>query len=503
MNPQPAEAFARLEGVAKSFGAVRALAGVDLAVPPGRMLGLVGHNGAGKSTLMQILAGALAPDRGSIRIAGRDETRGWDVRRAHGLGVRCVFQELSLCPNLTVAENARIMHPALSGWGWRRRARALMRAALDALFPGHGIDPDRQVGSLPVGQRQMVETARAFSETDTAVRLVILDEPTSSLDAAAAANLLAYTERARARGIACVFISHRLHEILGHADEVVVLRDGQVASASPAAGLSEAALVERMGEVRGEEEPGATAATSRSGARRLSRPARASLGERFGIDVRAGEVVGLSGLAGHGQREFLLAAFAAAGHGGRAAHGEGAVAVHGSAAHVSGDRQNDGIFPLWSIGRNTTIGLIRRLARAGILPLRAEAALAARWREALSIRAPDIETPILSLSGGNQQKVLVARAFATEADLILFDDPLRGVDVGTKRELYHHVRAAAAAGRAFLWYTTENAELVHCDRVYVFARGVVTDQIPRAELTEERVIRASFATPADLSRHGG
>lgn len=487
MGEAPAEAFARLVGIAKSFGAVRALAGVDLAILPGRMVSVVGHNGAGKSTLMQILAGVLPADRGSVRIGGRDVTPGYGVRRAHDLGIRCVFQELSLCPNLTVTENTRIMHGALAGPGWRRRARALIGSALDAIFPGHGIDPERVAGSLPVGQRQMVETARAFSETDAVVRLVILDEPTSSLDATAAGQLLAYTEKARARGIACVFISHRLPEILGHADEVVVMRDGQVVGTAPAAGLPERELVEMMGDVKAEEAP-RTSSEATTGTMRLRQ--HPAPGARFRLELRAGEVVGLSGLAGHGQRALLLAAFAAAT---RRVPG---LTVNGRTAYVSGDRQSDGIFPLWSIGRNTTIGVIRRLARWGLLPLAAEAGLAARWRTALAIRAPSIDTPITSLSGGNQQKVLVARAFAAEADIILFDDPLRGVDIGTKRELYHHVRAAAAAGRAFLWYTTENAELVNCDRVYVFAAGRITDEIPCAELTEERVIRASFAAHA-------
>lgn len=493
MTEESTAPFVRLAGIGKSFGAVHALAGVDLAISPGRMLSIVGHNGAGKSTLMQILAGTLAADRGTIAVGANEVGAGYNVRRAHDLGIRCVFQELSLCPNLSVVENTRVFHPSLSGVGWRARARALIAAALEEIFPGHGIDPGTAVGDLTIGQRQMVETARAFTETDQPVRLVILDEPTASLDARAADHLLSFTRRARADSISVVFISHRLPEILGHADNVVVMRDGRVVGGGLASSLSEAQLVEMMGVVREAEGAGASERAIRQGAVRVEQVRNE--GAQFHVAVHAGEVVGLAGLAGHGQRELLRAVFDAAGH-----HRGGALRVSGSVAYVSGDRQSEGIFPIWSVGLNITIGRIRRLARLGLLGPAAEARLAEGWRERLAIRTPGIEQPITSLSGGNQQKVLVARAFATEADIILFDDPLRGVDVGTKRDLYQHVRRAAAAGRAVLWYTTENAELVNCDRVYVFYQAAITDEIGRAELSEERVIRASFG--ADVSVGG-
>jgi ribose transport system ATP-binding protein len=478
--------YVQLLGIRKSFGAVRALAGVDLAIPSGRMISVVGHNGAGKSTLMQILAGTLAPDAGTIRVGGHEVGAGYGVRRAGALGIRCVFQELSLCPNLSAEENTRVVHPALAGPGWRRRARRLIGAALDAIFPGHGIDTRRPVGFLPIGQRQMVETARAFTETDRPVRLVILDEPTASLDATAAEQLLRYTAEARARGVAVVFISHRLPEILGHADEIFVMRDGQVVGSEEAGALDEQQLVEMMGVVRAVEPTPKASAQAERGEIRVEQQAEPDA--PVPVRLRAGEVVGLAGLAGHGQRALLQAVFDAAHH--RRAQ----LRVAGSVAYVSGDRRTEGIFPLWSVGLNTTIGNLRRLARLGWLSAAREAALAEEWRTRLDIRTPDIGRPIMSLSGGNQQKVLVARAFAAEADIILFDDPLRGVDVATKRELYQHVRRAADAGRAFLWYTTENSELVNCDRVYVFYRGAITDEIAHAELSDERVIRASFGT---------
>lgn len=475
-----------LAGIAKRFGAVRALAGVDLGIVAGEMVSIVGHNGAGKSTLMHVLTGTLAPDAGAIRIAGEDVTQGYDVRRAQALGIRCVFQELSLCPNLRVFENARVVHAALRGPGWRRRAIRLIGDKLDEIFPGHGIDPARPVGELSIGERQMVETARAFTETETPARLVILDEPTSSLGATAAGQLLRYTAAARRRGLACIFISHRLAEVLEHTDRVAVMRDGAVVGAGAADALSHEQLVQMMGVV---SHAAPTAAEARGDAtgrrrRRVAIPARA--GDSAAFSVHAGEIIGLAGLDGHGQRALLLRIFAAAGRRSRD------IAVEGKVAYVSGDRQAEGVFPLWSIAQNVTVGTLRELARWGFLGRARERALAERWRQRLAIRAPDVDEPIMSLSGGNQQKALVARAFAGKAEIVLFDDPLRGVDIGTKRELYEHVRREAQSGRCFIWYTTENDELVNCDRVYVFYRGGITDEIARGALSEERVIRASF-----------
>ena len=482
------EVLVDLAGIAKQFGAVRALSGVDLPIGVGRMVSVVGHNGAGKSTLMQILAGTIAADQGSIRIAGADVTAGYDVVQAHAQGIRCVFQELSLCPNLRVFENARIIHQALHGFGWRSRARQLIRAALDEVFPGNTIDADAPVEALSLSERQMVEIARAFTVTDAPVRLVILDEPTSSLDATAADQLMAFTAVARRRGIALVFISHRLAEVLNHVDDIVVMRDGQVVGGGPASAFTEATLVERMGVVTAAEPSQAAAAAAASEVMRVDWPAPASGG--ITLRARAGEVIGLGGLDGHGQRDLLLRVFAGGGG------GAGAPRVQGSTAFVSGDRQAEGIFPLWSIAGNTTIGLVRRIARLGFISPAQEAGIARDWRDRLSIRSPGIEHPIVSLSGGNQQKVLVARAFASAADIVLFADPLRGVDVGTKRELYAAVRRQAEAGRCFLWYTTENAELANCDRVYVFYQGQIVDEIAHADLTEERVLQASFGRAA-------
>src|SRR4051794_24652703 len=202
----------KLDGVEKHFGAVRALDGVDFAVDSGECVGLVGHNGAGKSTLMHVLAGTLAPGRGRIAIAGSERSQ-HSVALAQKLGIRCVFQELSLCPNLTVAENTRILHPTLAGIGWRRKAGELIRRKLDEIFPGHGIGAGEIIRDLPLGKRQMVEVARAFTVTEDPLGLVILDEPTSSLDVHTAGQLLAFVKRLVAGGASTILISHLLGEI--------------------------------------------------------------------------------------------------------------------------------------------------------------------------------------------------------------------------------------------------------------------------------------------------
>ena len=478
----PSAVLAKLDGVEKEFGAVRALAGVDLVIAAGECVGLVGHNGAGKSTLMHVLAGTLAPDRGSVGVGDGGNANHYSVGAAHAGGVRCVFQELSLCPNLTVAENARIMHPRLRGWGWRRRAGRLIGAMLDEIFPGHRIGPGDVVGDLPIVERQMVEIARAFTETDVPARLVILDEPTSSLDAMVAGQLLRFVRKWAGSGRSTILISHLLGEILGTADRIVVMRDGRVVSVRPAGEFGRDSLVAAMGHVTGAVAEAAAGEGRRGGDAPIVET-RLQAGETIPLVAHRGEIVGLSGLSSQGQTRMLLRVFGGL---------RGAARVAGSVALVAGDRQTDGVFPLWSIAKNISVGSLRRLVRRGLVDGEAEDAMAETWRKRLSIQTPDMRNNILSLSGGNQQKALFARALGSAADIILMDDPMRGVDVGTKREVYDIIGSEAGRGRTFLWYTTETDELQHCDHVYVFRDGVIVADLPRAEVTEERVLHASF-----------
>jgi len=475
-----------LDGVEKHFGAVRALDGVDLIVGQGECLGLVGHNGAGKSTLMHILTGTASPDRGRMTFAGEKQA-GYSPGQAKRLGVRCVFQELSLCPNLTVAENARVFHPGLTGLNWRRKAGALIIDKLDAIFPGHGIGASDLVQDLAIGRRQMVEVARAFTVTDEPVRLIILDEPTSSLDAHSARQLLDFTRRVVADGISCIFISHLLGEVLDICGRIVVMRDGKTVADAEARTFDRDRLVAAMGGVDAhvrEARAGTTAVRGQSPLRVRARPRRQT--STAELVAHEGEIIGLAGLAGHGQTDLLLAIYAAA------LGARGNVDVTATVALVAGDRQADGIFPLWSIAENIGVRSLARLRRGLLISARREDTLANFWRGKIGIRTPDVHDNILSLSGGNQQKVLFARALGSDARIVLMDDPMRGVDVGTKLEVYDLIREEAAGGRTFLWYTTEADELKHCDHVYVFRNGAIVADLTRDELTEEKVIQSSF-----------
>src|SRR5262245_28159053 len=480
-----------LTAVTKSFGAVRALAGVDLVLAPGECLGLVGHNGAGKSTLMHVLAGTLKPDSGSLAIAGADVSAHFSAASASAHGIRCVFQELSLCPNLTLVENARITHRALKGFGWKARARTLIGAKLDEIFPGHGIDIDAEAGDLNIGQRQMAEIARAFTETDEPLRVIILDEPTSSLDAVTAKQLLTFMRREVARGVSTILISHLLGDVLDHSDRIAVMKDGKVVTEKPARSFSRQSLVEAMG----------TAAEMKSGRAINARKAQVSsehaveavprtARESGNLVVRKGEIVGLAGLAGHGQTRMLIQIFDGA------RNPDGLTKVRGRAAFIAGDRQSDGIFNLWSIGENTTVSTLKDLKRGPLIAGERETAMARAWQERIRIRTPDMNNNILTLSGGNQQKTLFARALGSRADIVLMDDPMRGVDVGTKLEVYDMIRAEAERGRSFVWYTTEIEELSHCDRAYIFRNGAIVAELGPSELTEDKVLNASFAESA-------
>ncbi|MFN4141339.1 sugar ABC transporter ATP-binding protein [Aestuariivirga sp.] len=471
----------RLDGVEKSFGAVRALAGVDLVVGAGECLGLVGHNGAGKSTLMHVLSGNLTPSAGELSIGGAKHAGHWTAAAAQAQGVRCVFQELSLCPNLTVAENVRIVHRALTGFGWKARARELIRAKLDEIFPRHGIDPDDEIADLAIGQRQMAEIARAFTVTEGALRLVILDEPTSSLDAVTAQQLLAYIGKETARGTSIILISHLLGEILQASDRIVVMKDGKKVADRKAQDFTRNSLVSAMGSEAREHKRG----EAKTSAGEVLVSAQPATGGAALLEARKGEVIGLTGLAGHGQTRMLLQIYS-----------RRQAAVKGALALIAGDRQSDGVFNLWSIGRNITVRSLKALRRGGLIDLAAEAKLAEDWKAKMAIRTPDVANNILTLSGGNQQKALFARALASDAAIILMDDPMRGVDIGTKQEVYGMIRAEAEKGRTFIWYTTEIEELTHCDRAYVFRNGAIVANLSAADLTEEKVLEASFAEHA-------
>ncbi|PWL33480.1 sugar ABC transporter ATP-binding protein [Marivita sp. XM-24bin2] len=452
-------AVVALSDAAKHFGPVKALDGVSLCVMSGECLALVGHNGAGKSTLVNLINGTFGPTSGTVDFPGG----------AHG--VRSVFQELSLCPNLTVAENLAMAHPGLKGAGWRKPARAEIRSSLDTVFPDNGIDVDAEVDTLSIAERQMVEIAIGFAPRGGTARLVILDEPTSSLDEGIARQLLSHVRRFCEAGGAAIFISHMMGEVFEVSDRIAVLKDGKVVADRPTPEFTRQGLVDAMGHV----------ATERA----ADQAARSAPGDVIltgeGLQARRGEVVGLSGLAGHGQAAALARLYLSLSSDWRGGKGTKAV-------FVAGDRPRDGVLPLWSILRNISVSVLGQ----GLVDRAKERALAEDWKARIGIRTDDLTNPILSLSGGNQQKVLFARALASDAPVVVMDDPMRGVDVGTKQDVYAMIRAEAAKGRTFLWYSTETEEVCQCDRVFVFRNGEISAELTGDEITEERILEASF-----------
>lgn len=467
----------RASGVSKRYGSTVALDGIDISVAAGEILGLVGHNGAGKSTLMRLLAGRETTDTGSVNW---HEGGHWNQRAAARAGVRMVYQELALCPDLTVAENVALSNESARGFNWKRRAEEQLLSTLDRVFPGHGISIVKRLSNLSMPQRQMVEIARAMCTPR--LSMLILDEPTESLSIDATAQLYAALHELAASGVGMVLISHRMQEVLNNADRIAVMKDGMLVKVLPSSETDEDELLTIMG--------GAVHADT--GVMRSvdvsDEPLEAVSGALARIDdgevpfeVRAGEIVGLAGLAGHGQEALLQ----------RLWGGARGTSIRGRCAYVPGDRQTSGIFPLWSVAQNLTVSAARELSVAGVISSSREKELAQEWVNRLSVKG-GARAPITALSGGNQQKVLVARAFATEAPLVLLDDPFRGVDVKTKNELYALMRLEASRGRSIVWYSTENGEMAHCDRVYVFRAGEIVSELSSLDISEDRIIADSF-----------
>lgn len=473
--------IAALDRITRSFGPTLANHDVSLSVLPGEVIGLVGANGAGKSTLMRILCGVTEPDSGTLTLDGAPvDFRDYSPTVARRRGIRIVYQELSLCTNLTVAENFFLEEPGSTRSPlWRAHYRRLARAGIDAVFPGSGIDADARLADLPLGQRQMVEIARAANDPD--LKLLILDEPTSSLEAARAAQLHDFVRRRAGQGISFIFISHKLREVLEIASRVVVMRNGRIAREGGAGSFTVHALVDLMGgdAARGAGSAAASAPGSPGPAPareilRLGGAVTAPLGRE--IVLRAGDIVGFAGLEGSGQRDRL--------HAIRHANPD--------AGFVSGDRQREGVFPQWTVLSNISIGALSRRPLASLVSAEVEAETGRHWAERLRLDPGRLPSNVLHLSGGNQQKALVARALARQSDLLLLDDPTRGVDVASKHDFYHVVRQTAESGALVVWYSTEDIELLECTRVLVFHGGAIVRELVGDEISEESIVDTAF-----------
>ena len=476
----------QISDVSKNYGKTRALTGVDLMIDPGEVVGLVGHNGAGKSTLMRVICGQTVPDTGNANIAGRPVPSGAPLTAARALGIQIAFQELSLAPTLRVFENTLIARPALAGWGWRKKAQKAIIDALDEIFPGHGVKPTDVVETLPLAKRQMIEIAQTAIPDRAPLALLILDEPTSALGHDQAENLFTHIRRLASRGVSTILISHKMGEILQNTTRTMIMRDGRIVEERPTRELDADSIVAAMSAE-------SVAEVNKHSRRAIAPDARPLLTvsgldtnrvHEIDLSLREGEIVGISGLDGQGQQELLEALF-------HARHGTRTVKVDGKVSFVTGDRQRAGIFPLWSTGENIGIGVTAEYSRAGVVDRKREHSAVADWMTRLAVRGRS-SSPIVDLSGGNQQKALIARALATSANVVLLDDPFRGVDIDTRRLLYTRMREEADKGRSFLWFTTENAELSECDRIIVMSEGRIVSELIGDEITEENVISASF-----------
>ncbi|MBR8743180.1 sugar ABC transporter ATP-binding protein [Nocardiopsis sp. MG754419] len=493
------EVVARVRGATKSYPGVTALAHADFEIRAGEVRALLGRNGAGKSTLIRLLSGVETPDEGEIEIDGRPLGDG-GIRRAGELGVGTVYQELSLVPELSAAENLY-----LGSWpkGNGRIDYAAMRTGAEEVFAELGVDiaPGTRVGALPLAQQQLVEIARALRARP---RLLILDEPTSALAAAEAEAVLEAVTRVAARGVGVIYVSHRLDEIRRVADTVTVMRDGAIVETVPVRGATTARIVSLMLGEGGVEaqapvrRPTPTSGTPLLSVRDLAVPPKI---ESVSFDLHPGEVLGLGGLMGSGRTELLraLAGFTPA---------HGALEVDGSPVArptprtmrrlgvgiTPEDRKGEGVIPLLGVSENMVMTWFGGASRAGtVLPSRVSS-LGRDLIDRLSIKAAAPDTPIVNLSGGNQQKAVIGRWLHAGSRILLLDEPTRGVDVEAKAQIYGIVRALAEQGAAVLFVSSELEELpLVCDRVLALRGGRLEGEFTGDDITLDNIMAAAMA----------
>jgi erythritol transport system ATP-binding protein len=489
-------------GVTKVFGATHALKGVDFEVQRGRVTALFGENGAGKSTLMKILAGIEQPTAGELELDGEPVSLP-SPRAAADRGVVIIHQELSLFPNMSVADNLfmareRVRRGVMVD---DRAQRETATALLERLE--ERIDPRIDVGELRLGQQQIVEIARALAQD---ARVLIMDEPTSALSAAEVEVLFRIMRELTADGVAIVYISHHLEEALEIADRVVVLRDGGLVAEAEAKDVDLGWIVEHMvGRSQDELFPEDHAQTGDVllSIRDLSvadprNPGRLSV-DNVSLEVRAGEVVGLYGLMGAGRTELLEALAGRL----KAVNGEveiDGVLIEGPVAAriargltlVPEDRQRDGLVQSMSVGQNLSLAGLRRFIRGPLVSAdREREAVAAVMRD-VTVKASGPDAPITSLSGGNQQKVVLGKALLTEPRVLLLDEPTRGIDVGAKADIFTLMNELAGRGLAVLFATSELEEALHVpDRLLVMAKGKVVREVRRGTASREEIMVAS------------
>lgn len=491
--PQP---FLQMRGIVKQFPGARALDGVDLDIRAGEVHCLLGQNGAGKSTLIKVLAGAHQPDEGQILVDGQPVTIPTPVS-ALKLGVATMYQELDVVDGLTVAENIYLGHElATAGFTQRREATARTRDLMRRL--GHGdISPHRDVGRMSAAGKQLVSMARALSHD---ARVIVMDEPSAVLDSEEVANLFRVVRELTAAGVAVVYISHRLEEIRQIGDRITVLKDGRtVATGLPAATTSTPDLIRLMTgrTVEYAFPPRPPLPEDAAEVLRVEGLGLRGVFADVSFEVRAGEVVGLAGLVGSGRSEILETVFGArratAGtvtvDGKALRPGTVAAAVDAGIGLSPEERKSQGLLLDEPVYRNITLSTFGRFASASFLDEGAERAVAREQIEALDLRPHDPDRAARTLSGGNQQKALLARWLVHGCRVLLLDEPTRGVDVGARAELYGLIRRLSAAGTAVVVVSSEIEEVLGLsDRVLVISEGRVVHAGPAAEIDEHRVL---------------
>ena len=499
-----------LRGVSKSYGGVAAMSKVDFATSARSIHAVLGENGAGKSTLIKIISGVVAPDEGEMIFDGKPVK--FDTpQAANAVGIVSVFQELSVLPDLSVADNISITHPP-KRFGLNDHKRQRQRAEeLLARVGCEDINPNARVGSLPLSRRQMVEIAKALGRNP---KLLILDEATSALTAADVERVYGILHRLRDDGLALLYISHRMHEIEELAETISVFRNGRNIRTFAKGACTDAEIVQMM--IGREVSNVFPAKPARSIAAQTPELEVKHLGwtdrlTDISFSVGKGEIVGLGGLDGQGQREILLALF------GVLRGVSGSVNIRGKAANIASpvaatrpangmalipeDRKTEGLMLPLSIRENVTLASLGTLSRNFVIDRTAEASAVDAMVSKLKIKFGKITDAVGTLSGGNQQKVVIARWLLTGPGILLLNDPTRGIDVGTKEEIYRLLRDLADAGTSIVLYSTDYDELIGCcDRVLIMYGGQIVRTLEGEAITETNIIASAFNLPVEQVR---
>ncbi|HET9334059.1 MAG TPA: sugar ABC transporter ATP-binding protein [Gemmatimonadota bacterium] len=489
----PGPIVLRMFGIRKAFPGVVALDGVDLEVRAGEVHVLLGENGAGKSTLMKVLSGAHVMDAGRIELAG-SEVAISGPRHARDLGIGIIYQELALVPDLSAAENVFLGREPRRGPGLVDRGAmvAASRRILQTL--GASFDPGLPVRVLSIAQRQLVEVARALS---LEARILVMDEPTSALTERETGALFATIRRLTSQGVAVIYISHRLDEIFEIGDRVTVLRDGRRVATREVDGADRRELVRLMADREIDERVPRPAARRGDELLRVEGLGRHGVLHDVSFRVHAGEIVGFAGLLGSGRTEVARAIF------GIDPHDAGRVFMRGRPARISSprdairagigllteDRKRQGLVLELSIRENIVLPVLGSMSRFGIVSRRMERERASKHAAGLRIKTPSLEQVVLNLSGGNQQKVVLAKWLACEVDVLILDEPTRGIDVGSKQEVYQLIHRLASEGVGIVLISSELPEIVGlADRILVMRAGRVVAELSGDEASQESVL---------------